>query len=57
MAYAYLAADLASGVLIPPELPLTNVTWERQLNGAGQFTAQLKLPPPVNATNRRLVEA
>ena len=57
MAYAYLAADLASGALIPPELPLTNVTWERQLNGAGQFTAQLKLPPPVNAANRRLVEA
>ena len=57
MAYAYLAADMATGELVPPELPLTSVRWSRQLNGWGQLTGRLHLPPPVNADNRRLVEA
>ena len=57
MAYAYLAADMSSGELVPPELPLTSVRWGRQLNGWGQLTGRLPLPPPVNADNRRLVEA
>lgn len=57
MAYTYLSSSLATGALVPPELPLTNVRWGRQLNGSGPLTARLRLPPPVNEDNRRLVEA
>ncbi len=57
MAYAFLSSSLATGALIPPELPLTNVRWARQLNGSGSLTARLQLPPPVNEDNRRTAEA
>lgn len=57
MAYTYLAADLATGELIPPELPFTGVKWGRRLNGAGRLSATLQMPPPVNADDRRLAAA
>lgn len=43
--YIYLATDLRSGAVLA-ELPLTNVSLVRQLNGAGTFKAQLPLGDP-----------
>ncbi len=46
--YRYLAADLAYPATPIAELPLTDVTWGRMLNGAAEFSGKLKLPPPTS---------
>jgi hypothetical protein len=42
--YRYLAADLASPGTPIAELPFGDVSWGRMLNGAGEFSAKVKLP-------------
>jgi hypothetical protein len=54
-AYRYLAADLASPGATVAELPLTDVSWGRMLNGAAEFSGKLKLPPPASADVRLLL--
>lgn len=42
--YRYIAADLAYPGTPVAELPLTDVSWGRMLNGAAEFSGKLKLP-------------
>jgi hypothetical protein len=54
--YRYVAADLAAPGPTVADLPLSDVTWGRRLNGAGEFSASLKLPPPVDTATRLLID-
>lgn len=55
MTYAFVSSDLASGALLA-ELPLTEVTYERLLDGAGRLAAHLKLPPLTDTRSRVLAK-
>jgi|SRR5579875_714540 len=44
--YTYLVADLLSGAILG-ELPLTQVTYQDQLNGEGSFSATLPMGDPA----------
>lgn len=53
--YTYLAADLRGGQILD-ELPLTGVSFGRELNGSGTFRGSLPLgDPDIGVRNPRLV--
>jgi hypothetical protein len=54
-AYRYMVHELAHPGMMIAELPLTDVTWGRMLNGAAEFSGKLKLPPPTTPETRLLL--
>lgn len=51
--YRCISMDLMTGTRIA-EIPLTGLTYSKILNGAGDATGTLFLPPPTTTTNRAL---